>query len=77
MLGRRRARRLTSFPIAVKREADETVVFAWVVWPSRSARDEAWKRVMADPRMLDPKRDPLPFDAQRLIYGGFETIVEV
>lgn len=68
--------KVTSFPMAVKREANETVVFAWIVWPSRSARDEAWTRVMADPRM-DPKRDPMPFDGQRLIYGGFETIVEV
>jgi uncharacterized protein YbaA (DUF1428 family) len=68
--------KVTSFPMAVKREADETVVFSWITWPSRQARDEAWKKVMADPR-LQPEANPMPFDGKRLIYGGFETIVEV
>jgi uncharacterized protein YbaA (DUF1428 family) len=38
-------------------------------------RDEGWKKVMADPRM-DPKNNPMPFDGQRLIYGGFEVLVD-
>jgi uncharacterized protein YbaA (DUF1428 family) len=38
-------------------------------------RDEAWKKVMADPR-LKPDTNPMPFDGKRLIYGGFEVIVE-
>jgi uncharacterized protein YbaA (DUF1428 family) len=67
--------KLTSFPMAVKRRDDETVVFSWVAWPSRQARDEAWKKLMADPRM-QPDRNPMPFDGKRLIYGGFQTIVE-
>jgi uncharacterized protein YbaA (DUF1428 family) len=67
--------KLTSFPMAVKREADETVVFSWITWPSRKVRDEAWKKVMADPR-LQPEANPMPFDGKRMIYGGFETIVE-
>lgn len=67
--------KLTSFPMAVKREADETVVFSWITWPSRQVRDEAWKKVMADPR-LQPDSNPMPFDGKRLIYGGFEVIVE-
>jgi uncharacterized protein YbaA (DUF1428 family) len=67
--------KLTSFSMAVKREADETVVFSWVTWPSRQVRDEAWKKVMADPR-LQPDANPMPFDGKRLIYGGFEVIVE-
>ena len=66
----------TSFPMAVKRKPDETVVFSWIVWPSRQVRDEAMKKVMADPR-LKPDVNPMPFDGKRLIYGGFETIVEV
>ncbi|MGH8773554.1 MAG: DUF1428 domain-containing protein [Burkholderiales bacterium] len=68
--------KVTSFPMAVKREADETVVFSWITWPSRQVRDEAWKKVMADPR-AQPETNPMPFDGKRLIYGGFETIVEV
>ena len=67
--------KLTSFPMAVQRKDDETVVFSWVMWPSREVRDEAWKKVMADPRM-QPDKNPMPFDGKRLIYGGFEMIVE-
>src|SRR4029450_3948207 len=66
---------VTSFPMAVKCKADETVVFSWILWPSRQARDEGMKKVMADPR-LKPDVNPMPFDGKRLIFGGFEMIVE-
>lgn len=65
---------LTSFPMAVKRKDDETVVFSWILWPSRHVRDEGMKKVMADPRM-QPATNPMPFDGKRMIYGGFEMIV--
>jgi uncharacterized protein YbaA (DUF1428 family) len=68
--------KLTSFTMAVQRKEDETVVFSWITWPSREKRDEAWKAIMADPRM-QPEANPAPFDGKRLIYGGFETIVDV
>ena len=68
--------KLTSFPMAVKRRPDETVVFSWIVWPSRQARDAGMKKVMADPR-LQPDTNPMPFDGKRLIFGGFEVIVGV
>jgi uncharacterized protein YbaA (DUF1428 family) len=68
--------KLTSFPMAVQRKDDETVVFSWVIWPSKAIRDEGWKKVMADPRM-QPETNPMPFDGKRLIYGGFEMIVNV
>ena len=67
--------KVTSFPMAVKRKGDETVVFAWIAWPSKEARKAAWDKVMADPRM-QPDKNPMPFDGKRLIYGGFEPIVE-
>jgi uncharacterized protein YbaA (DUF1428 family) len=67
--------KVTSFPMAVKRKDDETVVFSWIIWPSREVRDQGMKKVMADPR-LQPDTNPMPFDAKRLIYGGFEMIVE-
>ena len=67
--------KLTSFPMAVKCEPDETVVFSWIVWPSRAARDEGNRRVMADPRM-QPGPDGMPFDGKRLIWGGFEIVSE-
>lgn len=64
----------TSFPMAVKCKDDETVVFSWITWPSRKARDEGMKKVMTDPR-IQPESNPMPFDGMRLIYGGFEMIV--
>jgi uncharacterized protein YbaA (DUF1428 family) len=59
----------------VKRKDDETVVFSWILWPSKAVRDAAMKKVMEDPR-LQPDRNPMPFDGKRMIYGGFEIIVE-
>lgn len=67
--------KLTSFPMAVQRKNDETVVFSWVTWPSREVRDEGMKKIMADPR-VQPDVNPMPFDGTRLIYGGFEVIVD-
>jgi uncharacterized protein YbaA (DUF1428 family) len=64
---------VTSFPLAVKCQADETVCFSWIIWPSREVRDEGMKKVMADPRM----QPEMPFDGKRMIYGGFEMIVDV
>ena len=49
--------KVTSFPMAVQRKPDETVVFSWVTWPSREVRDAGWKKVMADPR-LQPDKQP-------------------
>ena len=66
---------ITSFPLAVKCAPDETVVFSWILWPSREVRNAAMKKIMADER-LDPERNPMPFDGMRLIYGGFEMIVD-
>ena len=43
--------------MAVKCKDDETVVFSWIVWPSREVRDEGMKKVMADPR-LQPDKNP-------------------
>ncbi|HEX4366005.1 MAG TPA: DUF1428 domain-containing protein [Rhodopila sp.] len=68
--------KLTSFPMAVKCQPDETVVFSWIIWPSRQARDEGMKNVMLDPG-IDPRTNPMPFDGARLIFGGFEMIVNV
>ena len=67
--------KVTSFPMAVKKKEDETVVFSWIVWPSRQARNEGMKKMMADPRM-QPEANPMPFDGKRLIFGGFEVLVE-
>ena len=67
--------KLTSFTMAVKREDSESIVFSWVTWPSKTVRDEAWKAVMQEPEMNDPNAANL-FDGKRMIFGGFETIVQ-
>ena len=66
---------LTSFRMAVKQADDETVVFSWMTWPSKEARDAGWKKIMEDPRMnMDPAT--MPFDGKRMIYGGFSVLLE-
>lgn len=67
--------KLTSFPMAVKLEATETVVLSWIVWPSKAVREAGWEKVMADPRMKHQESN-MPFDGKRLIYGGFQIVVQ-
>ena len=69
--------KLTSFPQSVKLKAGEVVVFSYIVYKSRRHRDSVNKKVMADPRlndMMDMKN--MPFDAKRMIYGGFSVLVQ-
>ncbi len=66
----------TSFIKAVQCQADETVVFSWIVWPSREIRNIGMKKVMNDPRMKS-EQNPMPFDGTRLIYGGFNVILDI
>jgi uncharacterized protein YbaA (DUF1428 family) len=66
----------TSFPRSVKLKAGETVMFSYIAFKSRSHRDRVNAKVMKDPRladMMDPKS--MPFDAKRMIYGGFKVLV--
>ena len=64
--------KLTSFPMAVQRKDGETIVFAWIAWASREARDAGMKAVMDDARMQSMD---MPFDGKRMIYGGFEVLL--
>jgi uncharacterized protein YbaA (DUF1428 family) len=66
--------KLTDFHRAVAAEEGETVVFAWVVWPSREARSEGMAALRADPE-FQPGPD-MPFDTKRMIFGGFEIILD-
>jgi uncharacterized protein YbaA (DUF1428 family) len=71
--------KLTSFPRSVQRKPSETVVFSWIVYKSRADRDRVNAKVMKDPRMLkmmEMHTDKPPFDGKRMIYGGFEVLVE-
>ena len=67
--------KLTSFPMAVKLEPGETVVFSWITWPDKATRDTGMKAAMADPMMdMDPSN--MPFDGKRMIFGGFEVLLQ-
>jgi uncharacterized protein YbaA (DUF1428 family) len=66
--------KLTDFYGAVQAKDDETIVFSWFEFPDKAAREAANERMMTDPRM-QPGQE-MPFDAKRMIYGGFEAIVD-
>jgi uncharacterized protein YbaA (DUF1428 family) len=68
--------KVTSFPIAVKLEADEVVVFSYVYWPDKATRDAGQAAFMADPRVASFDTATNPFDSKRMIFGGFEVFTE-
>ncbi|MDO9419255.1 MAG: DUF1428 domain-containing protein [Herminiimonas sp.] len=69
--------KLTSFPQSVDLKDDETVIFSWIVYRSREHRDEVNDKVMKDPRVADMSPDKMPFDAKRMIFGGFEMVIDL
>lgn len=78
------AGKLTDFRMAVKAKDDETVVFSWIEWPDKATRDVAYAKMQdwmknpdkADPRM-NPATNPMPFDGQRMIFGGFAPLLDL
>jgi uncharacterized protein YbaA (DUF1428 family) len=66
-----------AFPKAAKAKAGETIVFSWIVYKSRAHRDKVNAAVMKDPRLaadMDAKK--MPFEVKRMVYGGFEILVQ-
>jgi uncharacterized protein YbaA (DUF1428 family) len=73
-----KTKNIKSFPSVVKPKPGETVVFSWIVFKSRAHRDAVNAKVMKDPRlakMMDMKS--MPFDSKRMVYGGFQVMVDV
>jgi uncharacterized protein YbaA (DUF1428 family) len=66
--------KVTDFRRAVKAEPNESVVFAFIEWPSKQVNDEAWEKIMKDERM-QPTGD-VPFDGKRMFWGGFDVIID-
>lgn len=66
---------VTDFRMAVKAEENEEVVFSWIEYPSKEVRDAANQKMMSDPRMKE-FGESMPFDGKRMIYGGFESIID-
>ncbi|QTH64466.1 DUF1428 domain-containing protein [Psychrosphaera ytuae] len=67
--------KLTSFPMAVKAEEGEAVVFSWIVWPDKDTRMAAWPKIEADESLAGLFED-MPFDGKRLIFGGFSVVIK-
>ncbi len=63
-----------SFHTAVMRQDGETIASGWVVWPDKATRDKGMESMMSDPRMQE---EDMPFDGKRLIFGGFQKIVDL
>jgi uncharacterized protein YbaA (DUF1428 family) len=64
------------FPRKIKLKPGETLVFAWIVYKSRAHRDRVNAKVMKDPRLAMDDSKQMPFDVKRMMYGGFEVLVE-
>ena len=70
--------KVTSFPQSVILEDEETVIFSWIIYASREERDRINDAVMKDPRMAEfMKPENMPFDGKRMIWGGFNMIVDM
>lgn len=70
--------KMTDFRRAVQAKEDETVVFSWIEWPDKATRDAAMGRMdelMKKDDRMNPEKNPMPFDAKRMIYGGFSPVV--
>jgi uncharacterized protein YbaA (DUF1428 family) len=67
--------KVTDFRKAVDAKSDEKVVFSWFEYPDKAARDAANEKMTNDPRMKDMGAS-MPFDGKRMIFGGFDAIVE-
>src|SRR5690554_923101 len=66
--------KVTDFRRAALAKDGEGVVFSWVEWPSKQARNDAWPKLMKDKRMMPGGE--MPFDGKRMVYGGFETLLD-
>ena len=67
----------TDFYRAVKAKEDETIVFSWIFWPDKATRDAGNEKVMADMEAMGGEAANMPFDGKRMIYGGFDVLVEL
>ncbi len=67
--------KVTDFKRAVQAKDDETVVFSWFEYPDKATRDAAGEKMRTDPRM-EKMGESMPFDGKRMIFGGFDAIVE-
>jgi uncharacterized protein YbaA (DUF1428 family) len=68
--------KLTSFPQSVKLKKGEAVACTYITYKNRKARDACWKKMMTDPFFANYDMKKAPFDAHRMFFGGFTSIVK-
>ncbi len=66
--------KVTDFYMATQARDDETIVFSWIEWPDRATADASYEKMMSDPDMSE--MGEMPFDGMRMIWGGFEPVVD-
>lgn len=69
----------TDFQGAVAAKDDEAIVFSWIEWPDKAARqamESRMEELMKTDDRFNPEKNPMPFDGKRMVYGGFQPIVE-
>lgn len=67
----------TDFYRAVNAKADETIMFSWIMWPDKVTREAGNEKVFAEIQEMGEEAMTLPFDGKRMIYGGFNTLIEL
>ena len=66
---------INSMHTAVMRKPDEAVVFSWVIWPDKAVRDNVHDKIV-ETMHEELGSDPVPFDGSRMIFGGFDVILD-
>lgn len=64
---------VTDFYKATQAKDDETPVFSWIEYPDKATRDEANRKMSEDADMANMQ---MPFDGQRMFWGGFEVMLD-
>jgi uncharacterized protein YbaA (DUF1428 family) len=71
------AQGVTPFTKILKLKPGETIIFAAVEFKSESHRNQAMKKIFADPAMEPPPGTEKIFNFKRMVYGGFKIIVDL
>ena len=67
--------KVTDFKGAVRAKEGEVVVFSWIEYPNKAVRDAVQKKMMSDERLRGMEAS-MPFDGARMIFGGFEPLID-
>jgi uncharacterized protein YbaA (DUF1428 family) len=58
---------------AVALKDGEVMCVGWLIWPDKATHDAAWATMTKE---MNARHTNMPFDRQRMIFGGFEVVAE-